>query len=598
MCRISGIISKELPLQEMESMVDEMSYLQKHGGPDDNGKYTSSSGFAVLANRRLSLLDLSDQGHMPMSYVNRFYITYNGEIYNFLELKKELISLGHTFQNNTDTAVILAAFAQWGTLCFNKLNGMFAFALWDDLEQELFLVRDSVGIKPLYYYQSSSMLAFTSEVNAFNAIPETQIKNDNWPVLLMSYGFIPEPLTTLKSVKILPKGFFLNYSTVKDEISLQSFCHFSFSNNIIDETSAIESIKNQLSKSVKKHLFADSPIGIFLSGGLDSTILAYLASQIEDTNLKFISIYFDDDKYSEKKYQDTIINQIKADAYQFLVTKDNFKNSFPSILNDMDQPCSDGINTWFISNFTSSIGIKAALSGLGSDELFGGYPSFDRIKFAFSINKLPNKIKLLSKFSSSKKINRIQYLKLEGIKGIYLFLRGHFVPFETASHLGSYEYEIWQILKETPIFSTIYENSPKNISSWLEFNIYMQNQLLRDSDVMGMKNGVEIRVPFLDKELINSVFSITPDIKFKTSQPKQLLIKAYKDLIPAAIWDRPKMGFNLPFDLWFRDNDYVKELILNGNKAFKKSFVKFQEGKLHWSNLMSLIIINHRKHSF
>jgi len=232
MCRIAGILNSGQPMYNIEDIVINMCNLQKHGGPDDSGIYNATEDRLVLGNRRLSLLDLSNAGHMPMQYQDHYYITYNGEIYNYLELKRELTTLGHHFTNHSDTEVILAAYSQWGSLSFSKLKGMFAFALWDNVEKELLLVRDAVGIKPIYYSTFSENLFFASEIRAFNAIPQFNEQNKKWPVYMMAYGHIPEPVSTLKEVKPLHKGCFLKYDLHNKNYTIQSFAHFSYSNEI------------------------------------------------------------------------------------------------------------------------------------------------------------------------------------------------------------------------------------------------------------------------------------------------------------------------------------------------------------------------------
>ena len=211
MCRIAGIIHAEMPLHAIEETVRRMCSLLQHGGPDDEGFYTSATDKLVLGNRRLSLIDLSSAGHMPMQYEERYFITYNGELYNFPALKEELLRLGHQFNNHTDTEVILAGFAQWSTQFFCRLKGMFAFALWDDVEKTLYLVRDAAGIKPLYYASDEKSLIFASEIRAFEPVEELQTANENWPVYLMAYGHVPEPVSTLAKVKPLQKGCYLQY---------------------------------------------------------------------------------------------------------------------------------------------------------------------------------------------------------------------------------------------------------------------------------------------------------------------------------------------------------------------------------------------------
>lgn len=594
MCRIAGILNSGIPIENIEQKTTLMCDLQIHGGPDDFGIYYSKKNKLVLGNRRLSLLDLTSAGHMPMQYKNRYHITYNGEIYNFLELKKELIELGHLFSNGTDTEVILAAYSQWGTLSFSKLNGMFAFALWDEVAEELFLVRDAVGIKPLYYSTVSDNLIFASELRAFDVIPELNEQNKNWPIFMMAYGHIPEPVSTLKEVTQLHKGCFLKYNTQTKKKSIQSFLHHSFSNKVQNKKDAIDNIQHLLNQSVENQLLADAPVAVFLSGGLDSGIIASIAAQHKSGKLNALSIYFEEKEYSEKTFQDILINQLNCDSHQLLLKEEVFHNSFQSILDSMDMPSCDGINTWFISKYASENGFKAVLSGLGGDELFGGYPSFKRVNASQLLQHLPDFIKTIGKKSASKRLSRLSYLKLDGIKGIYLFLRGHFNPYEIAKQLGTYEKEVWNCLNEIPTLLPLHNLENKNKISWMEFNLYMQNQLLRDADVMSMIHGVEIRVPFLDNNLIKYTNDINESIKYEGKLPKQLLIDSFKNIIAKEIWDRPKMGFSFPFAKWMANSDYIKNAS-SINTSLNINYKKFLRGTIHWSQMMNLIILDHRK---
>ncbi len=596
MCRIAGIFNSTTPTETIEHMVRQMCDVQKHGGPDDEGLYSSEKDNLVLGHRRLALLDLSKAGHQPMQYENRYWITYNGEIYNFSELKDTLRQLGHEFHTHTDTEVILAAYSRWGVHSFAMLKGMFAFAIWDSLEKELVIVRDASGIKPIYYTREKNGIAFASEIRALNILPAFLEKNDKWVVYLMAYGHVPEPVTTVKNVYPLPKGYFLKYSVARKSFLLQSFKHYSYYPKIKNEQVAISSIQKVLSNAVKRHLIADAPIGIFLSGGVDSGILSLLANRHSD-KMNTLSLYFEEHSYSEKKYQDILINKLGCYNQQYLLKESEFHESFPGILNAMDMPCSDGINTWFISKYAKQQGLKAVLSGIGGDELFGGYPSFNRIKIASLIHNLPAFSINAVRTSSFKQLNRLSYLNMDGIKGIYLFLRGHFTPVEIAKQLGTSEKEIWNILNDAPVFQDLPNLPVKEQASWMEWNIYMQNQLLRDADVMGMANGVEIRVPFLDEDFIKLVFSIAPHLKYQTARQKPLLIDAYKNELPEAIWNRPKMGFSFPFAAWLRKSEYVRELMEKANQSSLSNYHLFMKGNLHWSQLMSLIIINNRQHA-
>ncbi|MEO6329517.1 MAG: asparagine synthase (glutamine-hydrolyzing) [Ginsengibacter sp.] len=591
MCRVAGMINPGMPARAIEQVVAEMCDLQKHGGPDDEGLYTSEPDNLVLGNRRLALLDLSQAGHQPMQYQSRYHITYNGELYNFAVLKQELIKLGHHFKTHTDTEVIEAAFAQWNTHSFAKFNGMFAFALWDDTEKELYLVRDAAGIKPLYYSTISGTLTFASEVRAFKAVPFLQEANANWPVYLMAYGHIPEPVCTLAQVKPLHKGCFLKYSVKQLTYSLQSFAHYSYTCQLQKDDDPYALIKKATEQAVQRHLVADAPIGVFLSGGLDSGIIATLASKFKHNNLKTLSLYFKEAAFSEKEHQDVLIQKLNCLHGQYLLKEEEFHSCFPTILQSMDMPGCDGINTWFISKYAAAQGLKAVLSGIGADELFGGYPSFRRMKATRLLQHMPAMASKINERSNLKQLNRLAYLRMDGVKGVYLFLRGHFTPYEIAKQLGADEKEIWTLLNEQPMCTDISRLSEKNQASWMEFNLYMQNQLLHDADVMSMAHGVEIRLPFLDDNLVRVVLKLDPGIKYKGMLPKQFLIDIFKKSLPETIWNRPKMGFSLPFAKWLANNVYVKEVMQNSRRSTQENYKKFSEGNLHWSHLMSLIIL-------
>jgi asparagine synthase (glutamine-hydrolysing) len=579
MCRIAGIFNKELPIQEMEALVKEMCDLQKHGGPDDEGLYSCGATNVVLGHRRLAVIDLTSAGHQPMMYQDRYVISFNGEIYNFPELKSELELAGLHFHTNCDTEVILAAFAHWNTQSFAKLGGMFAFALYDILEKDLYLVRDASGIKPLYYSSTSNGIEFASEIRAFAPLKNKK-ENRSWPIYQLAYGHLPEPVTTLQDVRPLHKGCFFKYNTVSGATSLQSFTHYSFSNSIDNVAIAECAIKESIEKAVGRHLLSDAPIGVFLSGGVDSGIITSLSCHFQKEQLKTLSLYFKEEQFSEKKYQDGIIEKLHCGYYQHLLTEGEFQQSFP-------------LNTWFISKYAKQQGLKAVLSGIGGDELFGGYPSFGRINIALQLQKMPKTFLLGSRRGYSRTLSRMPYLALGGVKGLYLFLRGQFNPAEIARQLGSTEKEVWKVLASQPL-PFINGLAPKNLASWMELNMYMQNQLLRDADVMSMAHGVEIRVPFLDAQVIRTALSINWKVKYKGTLPKQTLINAFKKNLPEAVWNRKKMGFSFPFTQWLNNNVFVKDTLANGNSAAQLNYKKFTEGKLHWSQLMSLIILQTR----
>ncbi len=571
-----------------------MCSILKHGGPDDEGFYICTEQKLVLGNRRLALIDLSPGGHMPMSYADdRYWITYNGELYNYVEIKEELKKTGYSFKTNSDTEVILASFAAWGSNAFRRFNGMFAFALWDNLTATVYLVRDASGIKPLYYAVTKEGLAFASEIRAFTSVPWLQEKNTNWPVYLLAYGHIPEPVTTLKEVRPLPKGSFLRYQAGNNKWDIESFAYYSYVEEIANPEEARELIKDCLQKAVQRHLLSDAPIGVFLSGGLDSGIIATLAEKYHSSTLKTLSIDFQEQQYSEKRYQDLLLQQLNCPNWQEVLSESEFQKNFPVIIAAMDMPGCDGINTWFISKYAKESGLKAVLSGVGGDELFGGYPSFSRIKAVNWIERIPAGLLRTGRYSGSKKIKRLTYLSLGGAKGFYLFLRGQFIPSDIAGQLGATEKEVWNILEEQPELNDIHQLTPGNQASWIEMNMYMQNQLLRDSDVMSMAHGIEIRVPFLDREFVSLALRIRSGIKYSGALPKQLLIDSFKSELPEQVWNRPKMGFTFPFAEWLGKNEFVNDTISKTGSHGAKNYAKFKEGYMHWSQFMSLLLLNH-----
>jgi asparagine synthase (glutamine-hydrolysing) len=589
MCRIAGILSTAYPIDEVKYMVQSMCTTLQHGGPDDEGIYTDIDNHLCFGHRRLSIIDTTSAGHQPMLYQqNRYAITYNGELYNYLLLKADLKAIGFQFKTNSDTEVLLAAYAAWGTKAFDRLEGMFAFAIYDKQYGTVVLVRDVAGIKPLYYAVTKEGLAFASEVRALRLIPHLQQENNNWPVYLMAYGHLPEPITTLKEVVPLEKGTYLLYDLKSGSSKTTSFFRYSFLEKISDRAQAVSLIQTALEKAVTQHLISDAPIGVFLSGGLDSSIIALLANK-HQSKLKTVSLYFEDAAYSEKKYQDALTDKLSCNHQQFLLKENDFHSNLPSIINAMDLPCCDGINTWFISKYAKDSGLKAVLSGVGGDELYGGYPSFKRINTALSLAHIPAALLRTGRFTNSKKLKRLEYLSINGAIGKYLFLRGQFIPSEIAKFLGGTENEIWKILSTQPQLENINYLTPQNQASWMEINLYMQNQLLRDADVMSMAHGLEIRLPFLDKSFMQLTLKIESATKYSGKLGKQLLIDAFKNELPPIVWNRPKMGFTFPFKKWLSNNQYNNSTSGTDSSAYH---TKLKNNELHWSQFFTLYLLS------
>ncbi|MDB5120187.1 MAG: hypothetical protein JWN56_1405 [Sphingobacteriales bacterium] len=589
MCRIAGIISHQTEPSHLYSQVQAMCDSMKHGGPDDGGIYINAETRVCLGNRRLSLLDLSQAGHQPMANLQQnLHITYNGEIYNFKELRTELKTYGYSFRSDTDTEVILVAYEHWKENSFGRFIGMFAFALVDKTLGKTYLVRDQSGIKPLYYSTTDSNLIFSSEIKAFAKTSFDFKINERWKVYLLALGHIPEPFTTLESVESLPKGSFLTWDNRSASHTTTAFYTFTYTEKIIDITYAIEKVRYGIEEAVKRNLIADAPLGVFLSGGIDSSILTLVADKYKKEDLNTLSIQFEETDYSEKKYQALVNNKTSAQHRDYVFNYKLFTKNFQSILSAMDQPSTDGINSWFVSKCAKENGLKAVLSGLGADELFGGYPSFQRMHKLATLKMLPKRLLRLAENHEDPKFKRLYYLSYNNPIGEYLFLRGFFTPTTIAAILDANHKEVDNILANFPLKQGINNLKDGNRASWLETNLYMENQLLKDTDYMSMSHGVEVRVPYLDPELINTVFNIKQEIKYSKKLPKSLLISAFKDILPEPIWNRKKMGFTFPFQEWMRKYKEICDPELYVNKTSKKMITNFGLGRLHWSSAFAL----------
>jgi asparagine synthase (glutamine-hydrolysing) len=595
MCRIAGIVNPSFTAEQLQNTVTQLSNVMQHGGPDGNKEWVHPNYHLAFGHRRLALLDLSEAGNQPMlSQDGQLCICFNGEIYNFKQIRQPLHAKGYRFITQTDTEVILYAYQEYGVKAFELLNGMFAFALADLRTGMLYLVRDSAGIKPMYYFLEGNELVFASEVRAFQHYSRKFAENPDWKALFLSFGHLPAPYTTLEGIKTLPKGHYLTYnlqSNVAQKYTIQPFFTNTFTEEITDFHEAVQLVRQTFVQSVERHLIADAPVGIFLSGGIDSSLIALVADNILHTpNNHTVSIVFKEPNYTEKKYQEIVARKLANQHQYFEVTANDLQVHFTDVLQAQDQPSVDGINTYFISKYARQAGLKAVLSGVGADELFGGYITFQRAKHLPFLRAIPKDLFKLSSLLPNDKLKKFAFLALPDFLGTYLFFRGLYTPENVAKILGCTEAEVLQSLSKVFVNEAVKGLSVGNQISWQEFNLYMQNQLLRDSDVMSMWHSIELRTPFLDKEMVALAHRIATNTKFyTTSQTKQLLISAFNDILPDEIWNRPKQGFTFPFQEWFKQHPALLE---KGNKATASTqqlIQDFQQGKLHWSRLWAIL---------
>lgn len=615
MCGIGGILSKnseEVPGQALERM----SQALIHRGPDDGGIFLSPDRKAGFVHRRLSIIDLSEKARQPMSNPKgNAHLIFNGEIYNYLALREKLKN-DYAFQTYSDSEVILALYQQQPLNLLHELRGMFAFALWDDASQTLLLARDRMGIKPLYYAETERFFLFASEIRAL--LKTGLVKREPCFEALagfLAFGSVPSPFTMAKEIKSLPPADYLRYRKGHSEIN--SYWNFPFSENRTETSSLLPALEDRLQDAVKSHLASDVPVGVFLSGGTDSTAIAALMRSAVSTEIQSFTISFPGYSLDEAPYARLASDTFGTRHTEAPVTAHDFRNSLPDILAAMDQPTVDGVNTFFVSKLAREFGVKVVLSGLGGDELFGGYPSFRLIPKLCRTYRWTQKIpgaltlakQILGASPSSKIQNLGEFFNSDGTpEAAFFAVRRLFLERERKALLSPLpetkvksDFNPLQYLQDLSRNGTAPHGSFQ-IAALLEFRSYMHNQLLRDADVMAMAHGVEVRVPFLDHKLIEFVNGVPTKIKL-TSPPKKLLIAALQGKIPKPIYQRRKMGFTFPFNAWMKNelrpslNHFFQEGPAAGTQSFwdwsaaADVWNQFLENRIHWSRPWSLFVL-------
>ncbi len=554
MCSISGIFNGTI------EAVRRMNAAQAHRGPDDHGivECKFSAGKVFLGNTRLAVIDTSPAGHQPMNDPetgNR--ITYNGETYNYRDLRREIDA--EAWQSNTDTEVILRGYGKWGLDVFRRMRGMFALAIWDESKHELVLARDRLGIKPLYYFAGKDDFVFASELRALLASgPVPRRLSVAGVDSYLATGSVASPLTIIDGVRQLLPGHYLRVKVNEaGQIELDDV-EFASSRSIAetgeaDRTCAVARLREELEESVRLHLVSDVPLGVFLSGGMDSSALVALMSR-SGPGPKTFSVVFDEAGFTEAPFSRAVAERFNTDHSEIRLTEDRLLELLPDAIAAIDQPTMDGINTFVVSQAVKNAGITVALSGLGGDELFGGYPSFRRA------------MKLAGMSQTSKRVLRAA----SGVGSIALNGSVQRHKFWELANSACKPADVYRISRQ--LFSndsaarmtgrhtgpTLQKNGNHrerdvvNEISRLELNGYMTNTLLRDTDAMSMAHSLEVRVPFVDAKLVDYVLSLPGKWKVRKNGPKPLLADAVGDLLPREFMARPKMGFTLPFEKWLQ----------------------------------------------
>jgi asparagine synthase (glutamine-hydrolysing) len=565
MCGIFGIAA--FKAQIPGGLLDRATASLAHRGPDDSGTVllrdsAPDSVEVGLGNRRLAILDLSPLAHQPMRDPDTGNcIVYNGEMYNFREIRDQLERTGTSFVSHSDTEVVLKAYARWGEACLTKFRGMFAFAIWDAERHRLFLARDPMGIKPLYYVQAGSYFLFASEVHTLLGTSLVPARLD--PAGLenyLTYGSAYDPLTLIEGVKALPPGHSLTWE--KGSLSQSSYW------DLVDDSCGPEAesqdLQPLLEEAVRLQLVSDVPVGVFLSGGIDSSALVSILSR-GGVRPNTFSIVFRESEFSEAQYSRAVAAKFHTDHHEITVGQNDVLAAIPDALRSMDLPTMDGINTFFVSRETRKAGVKVALSGLGGDEVFAGYSTFRTVprmqRFSNLWQHVPRPVRspLASAFSSLAPRND-QNRKLASlgrdngrILHPYFLARMLFTPSQRDLLLSERDAAVSACAAafQRELLQRSRGLDPVNRVSYLESRCYMLNTLLRDADFMSMSQGLEVRVPLIDHRLAKAVLKIPGEQKLGRT-PKQLLVEALGGSLPEEIVHRPKRGFTLPFEQWMR----------------------------------------------
>ena len=618
MCGINGFISATYTGDQKLSMVRSMNACLAHRGPDNDGTWHDET--ICLGHRRLSIIDLSPEGNQPFFSTDRRYvIVYNGELYNYKELKLELQRAAHGstdaayfFKTASDTEVILAGYIRWGTKCLDYFNGMYAFAIYDTLTKKLVLARDRIGVKPLYYYYGDEGFVFSSEVRPIlkSGIKTFSLNREVIAEYAM-YQTVFAPNTIVKGVKMLMPGHYAEYEQGKATVTQYYTPKVKAASEALPYEQTCRKVRELLAHSVQQRLVADVPFGAFLSGGIDSSAVVGLMSQVSSEKIQTFNVSFDESDFSESKYARLIAGKFNTQHHEIKLRPEDFLKQLPEALAAIDHPSGDGPNTYIVSKATKEAGVTMALSGIGGDELFAGYDVFKRmhgLQKKSWLNALPAFARKTAGYAIRRQKRSVSGNKIEELlsqpkinfNSAYPLNRSLFTQRELAGFLKApkpFE-QISKIIGQVPQL----ENYLLSAVSIAEINTYLQNVLLRDTDQMSMAVALEVREPFLDYKLIDFVLGVPDEQKFPHT-PKKLLTDSLGDLLPGEIVNRPKMGFTLPWQYWLKNElkSFCEKNILEFSdyefcqkEAVRGLWTRFLAGDatVTWSRIWHLVVLN------
>ncbi len=606
MCGIAGIIGGAV---EKQGAVQRMVKAMHHRGPDDSGVYADET--AAIGMARLAILDLSPLGHQPMqSQCKRYWIVYNGECYNFLEIRKKLEALGDRFASHSDTEVVLQAYIRWGASCLQYMNGMFAFAIWDTHEKKLFAARDRLGIKPFYFSVHHNQFIFASEIRALLSSAQVPFEADTQAVhQFFWFGHVVQPRTILKNVQALPPGTSLTWQNGVIQESTYWSCDAS-SDQAISYEQAKEELWQRIQQAVKLQLISDRSLGLFLSGGLDSASVL-LAMARNGGQVKTFNIGFEENQFVKNEAAEALAlaNHVGASHEQLIISTDQVVSLLPHFFESLDQPSVDGLNTYLVSKYAAQA-MTVALSGLGGDELFAGYSRHATLLWKGTHNKLQPLSRLfplsLAARLPDRLANTLWRARVYGERDDFLlnytaartlsFSRPGILADDHVTRSMAHEY------KET--FAEITTAYPHDLTRRiLHTDLYgfMSSMLLRDMDAVAMAHSLEVRFPLIDHTLVEFAFRLPAEYKvvqragrpagegaysYRESGAKRILLDVMEPMLPEGFATRPKNGFKLPLHHWLSQ--------MNPNTLRAMIFDQQQ----HWEDVCDPVLVKDRWHQF
>ncbi|HEX7515921.1 MAG TPA: asparagine synthase (glutamine-hydrolyzing) [Chthoniobacterales bacterium] len=565
--------------------------LIRHRGPDSSGEWTSPDGRCWLGNTRLAIVDLSPSGAQPMTDpATGNVIVVNGEIYNHRALRAQL-GPNVDWKGTSDTETLLQGYARWGHDVLGHLKGMFAFAIYDATREELFFARDRLGIKPLYYTMDENGLRAASEVRVLVVAGSSGITGRSISGYLQ-WGACPERNLLYSDLRALTAGHAM---TIARQGQIKTWRYWPSRKVFVSSTdNVLRQVRDLIDKAVDEHLLSDVPVASFLSGGIDSSIVTAVAAQKLEKKLQTFSVGFDIAEFDETAIAQEIAERYRTEHHRIQLSEEEVIHSVTEAVEKLDLPSVDAINTYIVSRAVAGHGVKVALSGLGGDELFGGYPSFRDVPRLKLIAGLPRPLRRILG-SVARLGDRLADLPDNPGAGELARWRRRFFTDDIIRRAG---------LPSAPAPFECPVELPDDYArvSWAELTGYMRRMLLRDADQMSMAVSLEPRVPFLDHELVEYVLGLPEAAKKRYPGPKGLLVEACRDLLPPSVYRRPKAGFVLPMKVWMLGPlaSFVEEGLREtvSRRLLPQALVNeisgaFQRGRLHWTRVWSIVVLGH-----